>query len=309
MDLQPQHTTLSRTDRLGLTVLGSVIAHLVVILGVSFSAPPLAKSRELVQTLEITLVNASTDEAPEDPDALAQANQDGGGESEQDRRARSPLPAAAAAATPVPPPSPRAAAAPSSPAEPDSQPRLLAATRPAAELAPPREPSPSSEPAPATEREAPEPVDARAGVPQDSDSSRTRAELTAELNRFWEEYQKRPRRKFVSARTREHKYAAYMEAWRLRVERVGNLNYPDEARERGLTGSLVLDVSLHPDGSIEDIEVVRPSGRKTLDDAAIRIVQLAAPFSPFPDSIREDTDILHITRTWQFLHGARLTSR
>jgi protein TonB len=93
-----------------------------------------------------------------------------------------------------------------------------------------------------------------------------------------------------------------MEAWRAKVERVGNLNYPEAARRKKLSGNLILDVALNNDGSINQITVRRSSGHKVLDDAAIRIVELASPYSPFPDHIREETDILHITRTWQFLN-------
>lgn len=93
-----------------------------------------------------------------------------------------------------------------------------------------------------------------------------------------------------------------MEAWRAKVERVGNLNYPDAARKQNLSGSLILDVALNADGSINQITVRRSSRQKILDDAAIRIVELASPFAPFPEQIRKGTDILHITRTWQFLN-------
>jgi protein TonB len=92
-----------------------------------------------------------------------------------------------------------------------------------------------------------------------------------------------------------------MEAWRAKVERVGNLNYPEAARKQNLSGSLILDVALNADGSINQITIRRSSGQKVLDDAAIRIVELASPFAPFPEQVREETDILHITRTWQFL--------
>ncbi|MGA1562856.1 MAG: energy transducer TonB family protein, partial [Gammaproteobacteria bacterium] len=80
-----------------------------------------------------------------------------------------------------------------------------------------------------------------------------------------------------------------------KVERVGNLNYP-----HGLSGSLLLDVALHPDGNIESIDLRRSSGTPELDRAAIEIVKLAAPFAPFPERIAAETDILHIVRTWQF---------
>ena len=100
-----------------------------------------------------------------------------------------------------------------------------------------------------------------------------------------------------------------MEAWRTKVERIGNLNYPDEARRQKLSGNLLLDVALNADGSINEIVLRRSSGFTVLDDAAIRIVELAAPFAPLPKSIREETDILHIQRTWQFLRGNRLAAR
>ena len=109
------------------------------------------------------------------------------------------------------------------------------------------------------------------------------------------------------ASTRKYKYAAYMEAG-AKVERIGNLNYPEAARRHNLTGSLILDVALKPDGSISDIAVRRASGYKLLDEAAIRIVNLSSPFAPFPRDIEAECDILHITRTWQFLTNYRLTS-
>lgn len=129
------------------------------------------------------------------------------------------------------------------------------------------------------------------------------ASLSAGIRQKLESKAQRPKRKFISASTREYKYAAYMEAWRSKVERVGNLNYPESARKRKLSGNLILDVALNPDGSINLITIRRSSGHKVLDDAAIRIVKLAAPFSPFPDAISGETDILHITRTWQFLNN------
>lgn len=135
------------------------------------------------------------------------------------------------------------------------------------------------------------------------------ASLDAEIAERMEAKAKRPRRKFISATTSEYKYAAYMEAWRAKVERIGNLNYPDEARRDKLSGSLILDVALNSDGSIEEITVRKPSGHATLDDAAIRIVKLAAPYAAFPAEFNKEVDILHITRTWQFQSGDRFASQ
>ncbi|QIK38755.1 energy transducer TonB [Caldichromatium japonicum] len=114
---------------------------------------------------------------------------------------------------------------------------------------------------------------------------------------------KRQRRRSISASTREFRYASYLDAWAKKVERIGNLNYPQAAREQGLYGSLVLHVAVRKDGSVERIRVVRSSGIGLLDQAAIQIVELSAPFAPFPPDIAAETDVLDIVRTWQFMRG------
>ena len=129
------------------------------------------------------------------------------------------------------------------------------------------------------------------------------ASSNIEVRRDMIEKTQRPRKKFISASTKEYEYAAYMDAWRRKVERVGNLNYPEEAKKLNLSGSLQLDVALNKDGTINQITIRRSSGEKVLDDAAIRIVELAAPYSPFPKNIENQVDILHILRTWQFINN------
>jgi len=133
--------------------------------------------------------------------------------------------------------------------------------------------------------------------------------LNAQINRNLQVYSKSPNSKCISARTKEFKYASYMRDWVTKVERVGELNYPDEARRRRMSGKLIVQVALYPDGSVRDITIRKPSGHKILDDAAVRIVKLATPFAPFPDSIKKETDVLYITRTWVFTSGNRLKSR
>jgi len=131
-------------------------------------------------------------------------------------------------------------------------------------------------------------------------------QLIAELDQRNKVAAMQKRRKQISASTQEYKYAAYMNAWRKKVENIGNLNYPDEAKSKKLYGSLLLHVSINSDGSIQHIRVARSSGHKVLDDAAIRIVRLAAPYAPFPPAIKKEVDILDITRTWQFRNGNQL---
>ena len=134
------------------------------------------------------------------------------------------------------------------------------------------------------------------------------ARLEAEISKNWDAYQKLPRRTNVGARTREYRFAQYIEDWRIKVERIGNLNYPEQARRQKVFGSLKLSVSINKDGSVEKVEVDKTSGYPILDAAAVHIVKLAAPFAPLPPNITKDTDILEITRTWTFTSSERLES-
>lgn len=294
---RPAPPVITPADRFGLTLCLAIITHAAVVLGVSFSGEDtLARNYE---TLEIILVQQKS-EKPDEAKLLAQANLDGGGDVADPVTPKAPLPAPFPAAEPeltTPPPSAPPAAAEPAPAEAvmavdsgeDEAPAEHSAkTADRLAIEDPVQPNP--------ERELP---DASTLVA----NSLKMAALSAEIQRKLEARAERPRRKFISASTSEFLYAAYMEAWRAKVERIGNLNYPDAAREQKLSGSLILDVSLNPDGAINDIIIRRSSGHKILDDAAIRIVRLAGPYAPFPEEIRQETDILHITRTWQFINS------
>jgi periplasmic protein TonB len=285
-------------DRLGVAVGVSLAAHLVLLLGLGFMLPHSLPRMTDLSTLEIVLVSTRSDTEPEDARILAQASQDGGGDSSDAVAARSPLPPMLPDTTVQPP----AMDMPVPAAEPETQTRadVLVADTDAPALAAPD---------PVAERPEPNPVDPAPGLPANDAFRVERSLLSAEISRAWETYQERPRRRFISASTREHRFAAYMDAWRARVEQIGNLNYPEEARRRGLSGDLVLDVAVRPDGSVQDIALVRSSGHSVLDDAAMRIVRLSAPYEEFPDAIREDTDLLHIVRTWEFSRGNRITTR
>ncbi|MGH8471754.1 MAG: energy transducer TonB [Gammaproteobacteria bacterium] len=290
------------------------MVHATVILGVSFSPP---SQKPLDRPLDVILVHQKSPEQPKEAEVLAQAAHKGGGDSAENVRPATPFTApfpeqrADIAAAPPPgrpsrldtvvTPTPPSREPPSAAQGIDRSPRpdrLTAATKKA----------PAAKARPAEESE---PVIVKAPTPDAEaliNRSLAMASLNAEIAQRLEARAKRPRRKFISATTHEHKYAAYMEAWRVKVERIGNLNYPEVARRHNLTGSLILDVALKPDGSITDIAVRRPSGYKLLDEAAIQIVKLSSPFAPFPHDIEAECDILHITRTWQFLTNYRLTS-
>lgn len=116
------------------------------------------------------------------------------------------------------------------------------------------------------------------------------------------------RRVTLTPGMKDYRYSQYLDDWRRKVERIGAMNYPEEARGK-FFGSLVLSVALRPDGSIDRIVVIRSSGNPVLDEAAKRIVHFAAPFAPFPPDIRKETDYLDITRTWTFTRGNALETR
>ena len=279
---------LSQNDRLGVSVFGSFLVHMVVILGVTFTLP---KLRDLpgLPTLEITLVQTASDKRPQNPEYLAQANQDGGGDSDASDIAKNPLPVREI--SPVNRDYPTFQSVPQKRVKSEHEQTTQLSRQDDRKIK-----AQEAEPEKKDLQLQPPNLGLMARAEIQEESSR----LNAEISRTWQEYQKRPRHKFLNARTQEYKYAAYMDAWRAKVERIGNLNYPEDAKRLHLTGNLLLDVALNADGSINNVSVRRSSGQKILDDAAIHIVELAAPFAPFPPDIRADTDVLHITRTWKF---------
>jgi len=287
MHTAPAAFPISGNDRLGVSAFGSLLVHMIVILGVGFAVPKL-RALDALPTLEITLVQSRSEHAPAKPEFLAQANQDGGGDSDKPDIARNPLPVREIADAHRRVPTLRPTPQPRTPTKRDTTALL---SQPSEKKITARAPQPDKKD---TDDRPPE-----LGLPVTPELDE-RARLNAEISRVWQEYQKRPKRKFVNARTQEYKYATYLTAWQTKIERIGNLNYPDEAKKRGLHGRLRLHVALNADGSLNDVSVTQSSGHKLLDDAAVRIVQLSAPFSPFPPEIREETDILDITRTWLF---------
>jgi len=271
----------------------STVAH-AALLAVKFVDPPRPREGDHVQALEVVLVNARTRQAPRKADALAQSNLDGGGNTDAERRAQSPLPASSRGVeTPDPVATAQARAAQ---AEAEVQ-RLL--TQAQGKGVVESRDSPSTRD-PARTPSAPA---ASTGAAELAARSLEMARLQAQIAQSWDAYQQRPRRQFVGARTQEYRFARYVEDWRAKIERVGNLNYPDEARRQRVYGALLLTVSIRRDGTVDSIEVNRSSGFRVLDQAAVRIVELAAPFAPFPPDIARDTDVLSITRTWSFTSG------
>jgi TonB family protein len=146
----------------------------------------------------------------------------------------------------------------------------------------------------------------RSEDPSDPARSAEIARLRALLAGNLDAYRERPWRSFIGSRPAEYRFASYAKEWQAKIEATGSLSCSDEARREKLRGSLVLSVSIRRDGSVDSIEVNRSSGFKVLDQAAICMVERAAPFSPLPPDIAKDTDLLVIIRTWSIGPDDRL---
>jgi protein TonB len=272
---------------LGLGV--SLLVH-VLVLSVQFRFPDALRVRQSSR-LDVVLVNSKTQEKPPEASTLAQANLDGGGHVNEDRRTTAPVlaPSVTSEARQLAQTKQRAQALEA------EQRRLLTQANAAS-----RTPIPSASTSTPAQEPAPN-VEGR----DLRDAALSSMRLQAQVDQRIEAYQKRPRRQFIGARATEYRFAQYEAEWRAKIERIGTVNYPAEARGR-LYGNLRMTVTLRPDGTIESMELDRSSGLKILDDAAFRIVRMAAPFGAFPPDIRADTDLLVITRTWFFGQGDRL---
>jgi len=252
----------------------------ITILAIRFVNPELLRVRSSDPPLDIILVNAKSETRPGKPEALAQANLDGGGTAEQGRRT-SPLPNSFE----VRDGDALEEARKSVQRLEEEQKRLLAALKDSLQL----RPSPRRESA----------ADAEKSGSVDEETRQLLARSQAEISKQISDYQKRPRKHHYMPSTSEYRYARYFEDWRARVEKIGNENYPSEARGR-YYGSLRMTVAIRKDGSVIDTILEKSSGSPVLDRAARRIVMQAAPYPPFPPDIAKDTDILEITRTWIF---------
>jgi len=275
--------------RLPVAMAFSIALHAFALFGIALVIPDPRSTADFMQPLQVVLVNSKSKSKPTKADALAQAHLDGGGNTAKDRRAKSPLPTI----------------------RDDRQFTLEQSAKRVAQL------EEESKQMLARLKSDYSVVQPELKKQQSNDASSGEdlvqrsleiARLEAQIHKDFDAYQKMPRRKFVGARTQEYRFAQYIEDWRVKVERIGNLNYPEQARRQQLYGSLKLSVAIRADGSVEKVEVNHSSGHRILDAAAMRIVKLAAPYAPLPPDIRKDTDILEITRTWTFTSADRLES-
>ena len=285
------HFTFGSQDKVLGAAIGLSLALHAALLSVHFKFPDASRWKSSHASIEVVLVNAKTRERPAKAEALAQANLNRGGTVEENRRAKTPLPVT----EPRQPGKDLAEAQRRQRSLEAQQAELLAKARDAQARVP------------ASAERQPE-IDNPGTKPSGrdlADLALAAMRLQAQIDRQIDEYQKRPRKKFIGANTAEYRFAQYEEDWRVKIERIGTLNYPPEARGR-VYGNLRLTVAIRPDGNIDAIELDRSSGLKVLDAAAFKIVRMATPFAVFPPDIRRDTDLLIITRTWFFGQGDKI---
>jgi len=281
------------SERFGFTVFLSACVHAIIILGVGFTYLEELNSEP---ALEITLAQYRSEIAPDDADFLAQENQIGSGV----------LDTAAAPSTPFKSefndeaiqevfPIPQAPEIVNDLELRDAA--IISSILNEQQIQQQLEELESEDEKPLSEESTP------------NDISLAISSLQAQLDLQRQEYAKRPRRYTISsASTKKSHDALYLDSWRRRIEAVGNINYPTEARQQQLYGNLRMLVALFPNGEVSDIQILQSSGHSILDQAAIEIVNMAAPFDPFPEEMRAEADILEIIRTWRFHEGNALTS-
>ena len=269
-------------DRLLVCLFAAAVFHAVLILGLGFDLPkppPVKKTLDL----DIVLVQTPSTQVPQKADFLAPENQQGGGAGKQKAVPKAvPLARQGLGDDPLSP------AVEQTPApQPKTRPKLT---------------QEKSDKKILTDVGEEDPVEAEQRPRLTAAAlSQQLAEISAEWNKSQESQAKEPRMVYINAvSAHKRKAAAYEIAWQQKVERVGNLNFPDEARRRNLSGSLTLDVGINQDGSVHSVTLRESSGEPVLDDAAKRIVQLAAPYSAIPEELRQEAEVFIITRTWCF---------
>ena len=279
-----QAASFQPSDRLGLMLFLAALVHLALILGVNFVPP---RRAPVAEGLDVTLIQTRTRQRPVDAHLLAQTNSAGGGTSARHVHLQSPFPVHRLRFQGPHMPAATVALERVSPAS-----QLHFLTAPASYAVAKTQPQDSHKPAP--------PTRPHSGVINIAALDQERAQLSAQLSRSWQTFEHQPRERYISVRTRASRYARYMDAWKSRVERIGNAQYPQGLIRAHLHGHLVVDVAINADGSVHAVRILSGSNDPQLAAAARRIVQQADPFAPFPPAIRQQADILHITRTWEF---------
>lgn len=284
-------TNVTAHDRLGITLFLAIAFHVAIILGITFNINRDGDEKQNLPTLDVTLVNSTSEDESIDPDYLAQSNQIGTGNTEEKVNPQAPPDAAAEV---IPNPGNAAEITPPDPLKKQSETieqAILTAKKSKTEIA--------------VGEQSPPQDDAR--IPAAAELIRRSLDLAklewelAELKKVHTE-KADIKTGILLPNTKSAVEAAYLDQWQKKVETIGNLNYPDKAKRT--SGDVILVVTIRSDGSLEETSILKSSGNKILDDAAMRIAKMAAPYAPFPDELSKKFEVLRIPRTWKFSNGS-----
>lgn len=290
----PRDESLYKDNILKLSILLSFVLHFLAIQLIHFK--PIKPLQNKLSQIEVVLTN-SKDNQQVDADVVGQSNSNKGGNIEKDIHKKSPLPIITENKNTF------------QLNNRGDQPEVGKASSPSQEKTVKKEAPILNEPKAIQQPKESKIINKSISKEDILASAIEISASDAALSNQVSNFEKQPRRKYIGARTKEYKYALYAEAWRQKVETLGNMNYPEEAREKKFSGQLRMTVSLKPDGRIDNIEINQSSGFKILDEAAKRIVELGSPYAPFPEDIRKEVDILSITRTWTFTKDEHLSTQ
>lgn len=282
---------ITDNDRLGMTFFLAALLHGILILGITFSVSPVAEDKT-PPTLDIILVQTQNPSEAKDAKYLAQISQQGGGNSEKKSRPRDLFTA------------PSVAKDPGQALQIQQQASRQEQAEKVAILS-----QKQSSFSVNTQEQQTKPDDVTLKQQESATKNAKTARLIQEISNIIEHQIERPKVIYMNSSTKEFLPARYMREWINRVERIGNLNYPDQARRDKLSGTLILDVAINARGELINVDLRKSSGHKILDDAAQRIVKLAAPYSPFPDKLKQEADVIHITRSWEFSNNSQFKTQ
>ncbi|RLA04989.1 MAG: energy transducer TonB [Gammaproteobacteria bacterium] len=276
--------SITSADRMSFSIFIATAFHALILLGISFALPD-KDIQKFQRSLDVVLATEFTEERPDEADFIGQADQLGGGESDVVEK----------------PSTTEVSPFPDDQMNEVTQIQSMQPTSPqveelqvlTAELSEQQQQQPDTQPI--EEQEQKESLTSEAIYSKSMEIASLTAQLEADKNNA-----KKPRKRRISAAIHRSSDALYLDSWRRKIERIGNLNYPEKAKRESIFGSLSLKVAINKNGTVSEIAIIRSSGHKVLDDSAIRIVRLAAPFSPLTDEMMVDTDILEIIRVWQF---------
>lgn len=281
---------ISSNDRISFTLLLAVAAHALIILGLGFELA--RQSAAAPSTIEVILTKTQNVDTPKDAQVIAEHNQIQSGSVDHDARPSSPS---------VTQKSFQGSDQRSSQAIPENSTYVAqdeqVVSKNSTKGQQVSQPVTTQRPSPLQQHEL-------------QRNQQNVARLVSELRKEKQLYAKRPRINHIDTLSAKSAIEAkYIKDWVEKVEIIGNINYPSQARQQKLSGTLILSVLVNSDGRVLSSTIQQSSGKKLLDEASKKVVRLSSPFKQFPQEMREQYDQLMITRTWIYHNNRKLTTQ